>query len=171
MSKVNPQHVSDLPVGNPDNCCQHGITDGKTVMQHEQSCVICYDPSGKVNKPVTFKAGHVYKKCSPVVADPDGGVCVVVPMTDKNQEVIGVVMCDCIDLSAEGAENCDGKVLRCATFDMNRMCWDSLFPEPDSFDAECLKLIAFNHDKPCFTTRMGCAIMPDYYQTTPKKAG
>lgn len=164
MANADP-HVSDLPVGQ-QGCCEAGFTE-KTFMSKTQSCVICRDDGDKTKLDVIFKAGHVYKKCSPVVADPspDALPCVVVPMTSPTEEICGVLdRCD-IDLTAEGAEDCPGSVLRCALFDINRMCW------PESFTVEDLQAIAWAHkDKPCFATRLGCPIMPAYYQTPEKEA-
>lgn len=163
MANTTP-YVSDLPEGKQSDC-QAGFTS-REVMQHEQSCVICRDDTDKTQKPVIFKAGVNYKKCSPVVVDPspDAEDCVVVPMTDKSQEIIGVVMSNALDLTDE-TENCPGLVLRCATFDINRMCWPMDDKGEPLLSVEDLKLIAFNHDKPCFSTRLGCPILPDYYQT------
>ncbi len=157
-------YVSDLPEGKQSDC-QVGFTS-REVMQHTQSCVICRDDVDKTQKPVIFKAGVNYKKCSPVVADPspDAEDCVVVPMTDKSQEIIGVVMTNSLE-SNESTENCPGQVLRCATFDINRMFWPLDAEDKPLLSTEDLKLIAFNHDKPCFTTRLGCPILPIYYQT------
>lgn len=162
------QYVSDLPESKQSDC-QVGFTS-REVMQHEQSCVICRDDGDKLNKPVIFKAGVNYKKCSPVVVDPaaDAEDCVVVPMTDKSQEIIGVVMRNGLDLTDE-TENCPGEVLRCATFDINRMCWPMDDAGEPLFSVDDLKLMAFNHDKPCLSTRLGCPILPNYYQTTPAK--
>lgn len=130
----------------------------KAYKPNKKSCVICRD-NDKTQMLVILAPGHEYQKCMPLTLaaeQNETGLCVVEPMTSKDQEIAGVNMC--YQNLTDSKEVCETKLLKCALFDSNMICW------PEDFTLEDIKRIESKSVKPGFCPREECLGLPDWLQ-------